>query len=58
MRKGAQISVRIAEQEMTKLRELAQKESLIFSELIRIILATNAKEGVIATLNKSRRSGI
>ena len=41
MRKSAQLSVRITEQEMANLRELATRESVLLSQLIRGILAAN-----------------
>jgi hypothetical protein len=43
MRKSAQLSVRITEQEMANLRELATRESVLLSQLIRGILAANSK---------------
>jgi hypothetical protein len=42
MRKSAQLSVRITEQEMANLRELATRESVLLSQLIRGILAANS----------------
>jgi hypothetical protein len=43
MRKNAQLSVRITEQEMANLREAANQESVLLSQLIRNILAANSK---------------
>ena len=50
MRKSAQLSVRITEAEMTKLRELADGELVLLSVLIRSILAATAKEGGVTNL--------
>jgi endonuclease III len=50
MRKNAQLSVRITEQEMTNLRELATRESVLLSQLIRGILAANAKQAGVTNL--------
>ena len=50
MRRNAQLSVRITDQEMTKLRELANQESVLLSQLIRGILAANTKESGMAAL--------
>ena len=50
MRKNAQLSVRITENEMAKLRELADRESVLLSQLIKVILAATAKESVMANL--------
>jgi hypothetical protein len=50
MRKNAQLSVRITEQEMVNLRELATRESVLLSQLIRNILAANNKQTGIASL--------
>ena len=44
MRKSAQLSVRITEQEMANLRELATRESVLLSQLIRGILAANSRQ--------------
>ena len=49
MRKSAQLSVRITEQEMANLRELATRESVLLSQLIRGILAANSKQTGIAS---------
>jgi hypothetical protein len=49
MRKSAQLSVRITEQEMANLRELATRESVL-SQLIRGILAANSKQTGITSL--------
>jgi hypothetical protein len=50
MRKSAQLSVRITEQEMANLRELATRESVLLSQLIRGILAANSKQTGVAAL--------
>jgi hypothetical protein len=50
MRKNAQLSVRITEQEMTILREQANQECVLLSQLIRNILATNDKQRGVAGL--------
>ena len=50
MRKNAQLSVRITEQEMANLRELASRESVLLSQLVRGILAANSKQMGVATL--------
>jgi hypothetical protein len=50
MRKNAQLSVRITEQEMVNLRELATRESVLLSQLIRNILAANSKQSGMAGL--------
>ena len=50
MRKNAQLSVRITEQEMTILREQANRESVLLSQLIRNILAANSKQNGVASL--------
>jgi len=50
MRKSAQLSVRITEQEMANLRELATRESVLLSQLIRGILAANSKQTGITSL--------
>jgi len=50
MRKQAQLSVRIPEQEMTKLREQANRECVLLSHLTRNILAANSKQSGVAGL--------
>ena len=50
MRKSAQLSVRITEQEMVNLREQANRESVLLSQLIRNILAANSKQNGVASL--------
>ena len=50
MRKSAQLSVRITEQEMVNLRELATRESVLLSQLIRGILAANSRQSGVAAL--------
>jgi hypothetical protein len=50
MRKSAQLSVRITEQEMANLRDLATRESVLLSQLIRGILAANSKQTGITSL--------
>ena len=50
MRKNAQLSVRISEQEMTNLREQATRESVLLSQLVRGILAANTKKTGMAGL--------
>lgn len=50
MRKSAQLSVRITEQEMANLRDLATRESLLLSQLIRGILTANSKQTGVAAL--------
>jgi hypothetical protein len=50
MRKSAQLSVRITEQEMANLRELATRESVLLSQLIRGILAANSGQSGVAAL--------
>jgi len=50
MRKDSQLSVRITEQEMTNLREQANRESVLLSQLVRCILATNNKQTGITSL--------
>ena len=50
MRKSAQLSVRITEQEMANLRDLATRESLLLSQLIRGILTANSKQTSVAAL--------
>ena len=50
MRKSAQLSVRITEQEMANLRELATRESVLLSQLIRGILAANSRQSGAAAL--------
>jgi hypothetical protein len=50
MRKSAQLSVRITDQEMANLRELATRESVLLSQLIRGILAANSKQSGVAAL--------
>jgi hypothetical protein len=50
MRKNAQLSVRITEQEMTKLREQANRECVLLSQLIRNILAANDKQRGVPSL--------
>jgi len=42
MRKNAQLSVRITEQEMMILREQANRECVLLSQLIRNMLAANS----------------
>ena len=49
-RKSAQLSVRITDQEMTDLRQLADQESVLLSVLVRGILAANTKEDGMASL--------
>ena len=50
MRKSAQLSVRITEQEMANLRDLATRELLLLSQLIRGILTANSKQTGVAAL--------
>ena len=50
MRKDNQLSVRITEQEMTNLREQANRESVLLSQLVRCILAANSKQTGIINL--------
>ena len=50
MRKDSQLSVRITEQEMTNLREQANRESVLLSQLVRCILAANNKQTGITSL--------
>ena len=50
MRKDNQLSVRITEQEMTNLREQANRESVLLSQLVRCILAANNKQTGITSL--------
>jgi hypothetical protein len=50
MRKDSQLSVRITEQEMTNLREQANRESVLLSQLVRCILAANSKQGGVVKL--------
>lgn len=50
MRKNAQLSVRITEQEMAILREQANRESVLLSQLIRNMLAANSKQTGVAGL--------
>jgi hypothetical protein len=54
MRKSAQLSVRITEREMADLRNLADRESVLLSQLIRTIIATSAKDGVVRNLCNDR----
>ena len=44
MRKNAQLSVRITEDEMTSLRRQADKESVLLSQLVRGILAAGNRQ--------------
>ncbi len=44
MRRNAQLSVRITDQEMANLRQLAAQESVLLSVLIRGLLAANSKQ--------------
>jgi hypothetical protein len=41
MRKNSQLSVRITDEEMLNLRSLADRESVLLSQLVRNIVATN-----------------
>jgi hypothetical protein len=50
MRKDSQLSVRITEQEMANLREQANRESVLLSQLVRCILAANNKRTGITSL--------
>jgi hypothetical protein len=50
MRKDSQLSVRISEQQMTNLREQANRESVLLSQLVRCILAANSKQTGITSL--------
>jgi hypothetical protein len=45
MRKNAQLSVRITDQEMTNLRQLADRECVLLSVLIRGLLAASTTQG-------------
>jgi hypothetical protein len=50
MQKDSQLSVRITEQEMTNLREQANRESVLLSQLVRCILAANNKQTGMTSL--------
>ena len=50
MRKNAQLSVRITDQEMRNLREQADRESVLLSHLVRGLLAANTKQNGMANL--------
>jgi hypothetical protein len=50
MRKDNQLSVRITEQEMANLREQANRESVLLSQLVRCILAANSKQRGVVNL--------
>jgi hypothetical protein len=50
MRKKAHLSIRVTEQEMASLRELAHRDSVRVSELVRGILAANTKQTVMTNL--------
>jgi len=44
MRKNAQLSVRVTDEQMSGLREMANRDSVLLSQLIRNILAASSKE--------------
>ena len=50
MRKDSQLSVRISEEQMTNLREQANRESVLLSQLVRCILAANNRQTGITSL--------
>jgi hypothetical protein len=50
MRRNAQLSVRVTEQEMANLREQANRESVLLSQLVRGILAGNSKQTRMTSL--------
>jgi hypothetical protein len=58
MRKKSQLSVRITDEEMSNLRALADQNSVLLSQLVRNILAANAKETAVGGLLQRPTVGI
>jgi hypothetical protein len=57
MRKTAQISVRVSEQEMANLRSIADHQSVLLSELIRGLLSARDSVEISGILGKLRQKG-